>query len=88
VVEIDDQMKQVAEDYFFLEDHKNLNIIHTDARYYLNTSPKKYDVILGDAYSQLRTVPYQLATYEAIEKKYEALNDDGVVIENIISSLS
>lgn len=87
VVEIDEKMKEVAEDYFFLKDNPNLNIIHTDARYYLNTSSQKYDVILWDAYSQLRTVPYQLATREAIQAKYDALKEDGVVVENVISSL-
>lgn len=88
VVEIDAQMKDIAEEYFFLKDHPNLNIIHNDARYYLNTSPKKYDAIFWDAYSGLRTVPYQLTTREAIQKKYDLLRDDGVVVENVISSLS
>ena len=44
-------MEEVAQDYFFLEEHPNIDIIHTGARYYLNTNQKKYDVILGDVYS-------------------------------------
>lgn len=87
VVELDAWMEEIAQKYFFLKDHPNLNIIHTDARYYLNTSPKKYDVILGDAYAWLRSVPFQLATREAIQKKYDVLHENGIVVENIISSL-
>lgn len=88
VVEIDAQMEEIAEEYFLFKKHDNIQTIHTDGRYYLNQSKQKYEIIFGDAYVSQRTVPYQLTTIEAIQKKYSSLEEKGLVIENVISSLS
>jgi spermidine synthase len=80
-------MEKISQEYFFLQESPNLHIIHTDGRYYLNTSEKKYDVILSDAFSGLRTTPFQLTTIEAVQAMYNRLNDDGVVVENLISAI-
>ena len=64
----------------------SMKIYHTDARAYLNTTKTKYDVIFWDAFSDY-SIPYQLTTIEAIQKHYDVLNDNGVVILNIISSI-
>lgn len=87
VVEIDPKITELAKKYFNLKDDPRLNIFHEDGRVYLNRTKNKYDVIFGDAFSSRHSLPYQLTTKEAVQKKYEILNEDGVVILNIISSI-
>lgn len=87
VVEIDPAVTFLAKKYFSLVENPRLNIYHEDGRIYLNRTDKKYDVIFGDAFSSHYSVPYQLTTIEAVQKKFEILNDGGVVILNIISAL-
>lgn len=86
VVEIDEKMTEAAKKYFRLEESPRLNIYHEDGRTFLNKTDNNYDVIFGDAFQSL-TIPYQLTTKEAVSKIYGALNDDGVVMVNIISSI-
>lgn len=87
VVEIDPGMTAVAKKYFNLNDENNLTIYHQDARIYLNENKKKYDVIFGDAFNSASSIPFQLTTKEAVIKKYDALNDGGVVMVNIVSAI-
>jgi spermidine synthase len=87
VVEIDPGITELAKKYFKLKENPNLAIYHQDGRVYLNETKKKYDAIFGDAFSSQYSLPYQLTTREAVQKKYKILNDDGVVILNIISAV-
>lgn len=87
VVEIDPGVTALAKKYFKLEENPRLAIFHEDGRVYLNTTREKYDVIFGDAFSSHYSVPYQLTTKEAVQKKYDILNDNGVVLLNIISAI-
>lgn len=95
VVEIDEKITQIANEYFFLEKLKNdfniektgrLRFIEQDGRIYLNQNKKKYDAILNDSFSG-ETPAKTLTTDEAIEKIYNSLNENGVYLTNIISSL-
>jgi spermidine synthase len=63
-----------------LEENPRLTIYHEDGRVFLNKTQEKYDVIFGDAFSSHYSLPYQLTTKEAVQKKYNILNDDGIVI--------
>lgn len=87
VVEIDPDLTRLAKEYFRLKDDARMRIFHEDGRTYLNKCEEKYDVILGDAYKSLLAIPFQLTTVEAIQKKYDMLNENGVVIENLIASI-
>lgn len=87
VVEIDPKVTELAKKYFRLEESPRLTIYHEDGRVFLNKTQEKYDVIFGDAFNSLHSLPYQLTTKEAVQKKYNILNDDGVVILNIISAI-
>ncbi len=87
VVEIDPELTQLAKKYFGLQDQPRLNIIHEDGRTFLNRWKDKYDVIFMDAFRSQFTVPYQLTTKECVQEQYDLLNDGGVVVANIISSL-
>jgi len=87
IVEIDPMITELAKKYFKLEENKRLTIYHEDGRVFLNRTKKKYDVIFGDAFSSHYSLPYQLTTKEAVQKKYNILNDNGIVILNIISAI-
>ena len=87
VVEIDPELTRLAREHFRLKDDPRLKIYHEDARTFLNRSEKTYDVIVGDAYKSLYTIPWHLTTVEAAQKTYDMLNDGGCVLQNIISSI-
>ncbi len=87
VVEIDPQLTELARKYFRLEENPRLNIYHEDGRTFLNKNTYKYDVIFGDAFHSFYSIPYQLTTVGAIQKIYDSLTDDGIVLVNIISSM-
>jgi len=87
VVEIDPMATELAKKYFKLKENPRLAIYHEDGRVYLNKTQEKYDVIFGDAFASHYSLPYQLTTREAVQRKYEILNNNGLVILNIISSI-
>lgn len=87
VVEIDEKMTQLAKKEFGLDtQNKNLKIYHQDGRSFLNTTQNKYDCILIDAFKGLNA-PFELTTAQAMIKAKNCLNENGIVITNIISSL-
>ena len=86
VIEIDEKVTDLARKYFNLHDNPRLSIYHQDGRTFLNNTNDKYDVILGDAYSS-KTPPFQLFTREAVQRMYDVLNDNGLVILNVGSSI-
>ena len=88
VVEIDPGFTEIARQYFRLPDTPRLTIYHEDARTFLNNTENYYEVIFGDAFNSTASVPFQLTTLEAIKRQSEILEDDGIVIINIISSLT
>ena len=87
VVEIDEKMTQIAEEQFGLNANDDrLKIYTQDGRSFLNYNENKYDTILIDAFKGLNA-PFELTTYEALINAKNMLNDNGVVLTNIISSL-
>ncbi|MFA7169954.1 MAG: fused MFS/spermidine synthase [Candidatus Paceibacterota bacterium] len=92
VVEIDPKTTEIARKYFNLEDDERMNIIHQDARIFLNEFEEKgkgeYDAIYNDAFSSACAMPAHLTTVEALRKAYNLLDENGVYISNIISSIS
>ena len=88
VVEIDKKVTEVAEEYFNLNrTNTRLQIFHEDARTYINTNKNKYDVIYSDTFRNAISLPYQLTTVEAIQKQYDLLNDEGIVMVNVIQAV-
>jgi len=87
VVEIDPGVTRLAYEYFRLEENSRLTIFHEDGRTFLNRSKQKYDVILGDAYKSMYSIPWQLTTLQSVQRQYDLLNDNGAIILNVISSL-
>ena len=86
VVEIDPRLTDLARQYFGYRDDTRLRVINQDGRTFLNRCCNRYDTIFCDAFSSY-SIPYQLTTREAVKHLYEVLNDNGVVLVNIISSI-
>ena len=84
VVEIDPQMTYIAKKHFWLSGNPRLRTIHEDARVFLNRNTEIYDAILWDAFGSFFSVPYQLTTLETVQRKYDSLSENWVVLLNII----
>jgi len=85
VVEIDPQVVKAARDYFYLTDDPRLRVIVDDGRAFLGGAGK-YDLVVLDAYSKTY-VPFHLMTLEFFEALNEHLEQDGILVSNLISSL-
>jgi predicted membrane-bound spermidine synthase len=79
IVEIDARIAEVAKKFFHIEN--DLNVIVDDARHYINTTKKKYDVVIYDLYHS-ETPPIHLMTKESFEEIKAILNPDGLLIIN------
>lgn len=89
VVEIDPQTTAFAEKYFHLNrQDPRLRIFHEDGRTFLNKTKERYDIIYLDAFRSFYSVPHQLATTEALQATFNALNPGGVVVANIPAALT
>ena len=93
VVEIDPVFTELARNHFDFDPaagtpEQRINIHHQDARRFLNQTHAPYDVIILDAFSSHYSVPFQLTTREAMERISVNLADSGVVVVNLISSVS
>ena len=87
VVEIDPQMTKIAISEFGLDiNNPQIRIFHQDGRSFINYNNNKYDTILLDAFKGLNA-PFELTTYEAMMNAKNMLNENGMIITNIISSL-
>jgi len=87
VVEIDPEVIQVAKEYFGVRNQERLNIYNEDGRMYLVNSNKKYDLIVLDAYARTY-IPFHLLTLEFFNEVERDLTPNGVVVSNVISSLT
>lgn len=82
VAEIDPMVTAVAaRDFWF--DPSTVEIRHTDARLALAADPARYDVIIGDAFTDI-AVPAHLVTREFFSLVESRLTDDGVYLMNVI----
>lgn len=82
-VDIDDQIKQVTLASFLQK--INGKFIVDDARHFLHVSTKKYQAIIVDVFTNIKTIPPHLLTYEFMQEVSRNLFDHGTVIFNIIA---
>ncbi len=85
VVEIDPGLDAIAEGFFGLTQHERLHIIHADGRDYLQETAQTYDLIIVDAFTDLR-IPKSLASLDTAHLINQRLSSNGIVAINIISS--
>ena len=80
-VEIDGELSDIGRRYFDMRG-PNLRVHTGDARPYLRDTPRRYDVVMLDAYRQ-PYVPFYLTTREFFELVRSRLTDDGVAVINV-----
>lgn len=87
IVEIDPVMTKTAKTYFGLKDSNNINIIHEDARAFLNRQTDKFDIIFMDVFNSHYSIPFQMGTLEAVTQLERALSPGGIILINLISAI-
>jgi predicted membrane-bound spermidine synthase len=85
VVEIDQRVADVAIEYFFI--NPETNIVIDDARRFVNTCEKKYDVITLDLFLN-ETPPGHVLTLESFQKMKLLLNPGGMIMMNFYGYIS
>ena len=75
-VELDPVVTQLARQYMGLDAIPNLHVITADGREYLETTAKRYDMIVVDAY-RTEFIPFYLATQEFFSLMRAHLNPGG-----------
>jgi spermine/spermidine synthase len=84
-VELDQRIAEVAADYFDL--NPNVNVIIDDARHYIETTDKKYDLIFFDVFKGEIAPPHVLSL-ECFRRSKTLLNEGGLIIVNFNGFLS
>ncbi|HEY4621750.1 MAG TPA: fused MFS/spermidine synthase, partial [Gaiellaceae bacterium] len=81
-VEIDPAVSRVGRRYFGMDDNPRLIVHDADARPFLRSTDRRYDLIVVDAYHQ-PYVPFYLATREFFRLVRERLAPGGIVALNV-----
>ena len=79
VVEIDKRIRDVSYEYFKMD--PSTPVIVDDARHYVRTTSKKYDIVIFDTFLS-EAVPEHLITVEGFEDTKKILNDGGMIMIN------
>jgi spermidine synthase len=87
VVEIDPALVDVGRRFFRVDNYPHMHIVVDDARRHLAHTRMKYDFIFGDAYNGLRSVPAHLLTREFFQLLKDHLDEHGVFMMNLVSSV-
>ncbi len=87
VAEIDPEVIEVGKKFFKLADHPRVNAHAGDARRFLNEQTnQKWDLIFGDAYAGVRSIPSHLVTKEFFQLVADHLTPEGTFVMNAISA--
>ncbi len=82
IAEIDPSVTQAAKDFFWYDPQRD-NVVHQDARRDLNSTTDVYDIVIGDAFTDI-AVPEHLITKEFFETVRGRLTPDGYYLMNVI----
>ena len=87
VVEVDPAVIDVGRRFFGIAAQPRLHAVADDARRFLRGSSASYEVIVGDAFHGVRSIPAHLATVEFFELVRRRLTADGVYLMNVSSAV-
>jgi len=87
VAEIDPAVIETGHKYFRLDQFPKVKVVASDGRRFLTQSDKRYDMIFGDAYSGVQSVPAHLTTREFFTQISNHLEDNGVYMMNLIGAI-
>lgn len=88
VVEVDQAVVNVAEQFFFFEENPNMKVAVADARVFIKRAGllgKKYDYIVLDAFGG-DYIPEHLLTLEFLQEVKAIMAEDGVLVANTFST--
>lgn len=85
VVELDQRIVDVAIDYFNVDPATKVYV--DDARRYINTCDKKYDVVMMDLFLN-ETPPAHVLTKESFERTKSLLKKDGLIMINFFGYIT
>ena len=88
VVEIDEAVVRVAEEYFYYSDTDNMTVYVDDGRPFIKRAGirgQKYDYIVLDAFSG-DYIPEHMLTREFLEEVKAIMTEDGVLVANTFST--
>ena len=85
VAEVDPLVTEVAAESFWF-DPESVRVVHADARIVLAREDRRYDLILGDAFTDIAAPPH-LITREFFELASARLNPDGSFLMTIIDHM-
>lgn len=83
-VELDPRVIEVAKTYFDLAESPRLRLVAEDARWYVETSRERFDVVAIDLYVTGH-IPFYCTTQEFFRAVRARLTDRGVVMMNVLS---
>ena len=84
-VELDPAVIDVAKKYFGLATAPRIKLVADDARWYLATKAKKYDIIAIDLFVTGH-IPFFTTTVEFFQLARARLTDNGIIIMNVLSA--
>ncbi len=90
VAEIDPRVVAAGHQFFQLGKHPRVHAHATDARRFLRLHDQpgqRWDLIFGDAYNGIRSIPTHLTSVEFFQLIHDRLTDDGAYIMNVISAV-
>ena len=87
VVEIDPELTKLSTEHFHFVQASSTRIFHQDARMYLRSVQKKYDIIINDVFTSPFEVPFHMTTQECYQQIEDRLNTDGIMLSNVLGSI-
>ncbi|MCB1427042.1 MAG: fused MFS/spermidine synthase, partial [Notoacmeibacter sp.] len=85
IAEIDPEVTRIATEHFWF-DPATARVLDMDARLALNAANRTFDVIVGDAFTDI-AVPAHLVTREFFALVRERLSEDGIYVMNVVDHL-
>jgi len=85
IYEIDPEVTEVSEKYFYYCDDDSMHTVNGDARLLVQESGRIYDYVAVDVFNDLSTIPYHLSTKEFFHDLARITSDDGLIMMNIIA---
>jgi spermidine synthase len=86
-VEIDEQVVEIAREYFALPDDERIRVFVDDGRDFLGYCAETYDFIVVDAFDDDH-IPRPLLTEEFLRTCRDHLSEDGAIAYNVIGAVN
>jgi spermidine synthase len=88
VAEIDPAVIEVGKKFFKLGEHPKVQSHAGDARHFLRSQKdQRWDLVFGDAYAGIRSIPSHLVTKEFFQLVSDHLTPEGVFVMNAITAV-